>query len=169
MAARAAAWSPSASCVSAPTLRASSMWPETASTESSTSRIRRSRASSAFCDASWKLSRAARRRPQLVRRPPSDPRSFLGRGECALEPPFLESLAGLDEQLLDPGEIEGRIPTEEGGQMVRRRCRLDLDQDLGRVRRAGEGLHQVSLVLQAEQADLMPFPDPAELAGSQTA
>src|SRR5438874_1212549 len=64
MAARAAAWRPSASCVSAPTLRASSMWPETASTESSTSRIRRSRASSAFCDASWKLSRAARSRPR---------------------------------------------------------------------------------------------------------
>ena len=110
-----------------------------------------------------------RRPPELVRRPLGDPRSFLGRGERGLEPPFLESLAGLDEQLLDPGEIEGRIATEEGGQMVRRRCRLDLDQDLGRVRRAGEGLHQVRLVLQAEQADLMPFPDLAELAGSQTA
>src|SRR5205814_1539310 len=75
-----------------------------------------------------------RRPPELIRRPLGDPRSLLGRAEGGLEPPFLEPLAGLDEQFLDPCEIEGRIPTEEGGgQMVRRRRCFDLDQDLGRV------------------------------------
>src|SRR5438034_8797649 len=66
-----------------------------------------------------------RRPPELIRRPLGHPRSLLGRVEGGLEPPFLEPLAGLDEQFLDPCEIEGRIPTEEGGGQDRKSTRLN--------------------------------------------
>src|SRR6266550_665060 len=97
---------------------------------------------------------------KLFRRALRDARRLLGSGEGGLEPPLLESLPGLDEQVLDPVEVNGGITAQDEARVAfRGGLRLQLHQDLGRVRRARESLHEVPFLLEAVETDPMPLPE----------
>src|SRR2546422_10118601 len=82
-----------------------------------------------------------RRPTELLRRPLGQPRRFLGGRERRLETAFLETLSGLLEELLHPIEVDVGFPAEGEARLPRRRrLRLELHEDLRRVRGAGEGL-----------------------------
>ena len=107
---------------------------------------------------------------KLFRRALRDARRLLGSGEGGLEPPLLESLPGLDEQVLDPVEVDGGITAQDEARVAfRGGLRLQLHQDLGRVRRARESLHEVPFLLEAVETDPMPLPEIPELPRSEPA
>jgi hypothetical protein len=76
----------------------------------------------------------------------------------------LESPPGLDEQILDPVEVARGIPSQDETRIpLRGSLGLQLHQDLGRVRRAGKGLHEIPFLLEAVKTDPMSLPEIPEL------
>src|SRR6267143_1139867 len=95
---------------------------------------------------------------KLFRGSLGDARRLLGGRERGFEPPLLESPPGLDEQILDAVEVTRGIASQDEARVpLRGGLGLQLHEDLGRVRCAREGLHEIPFLLETVEADPMPL------------
>src|SRR5256886_1725313 len=103
---------------------------------------------------------------------PSLPRVF-GQGDRGTEVrglalAFLESLAGLLEQILDPFIVDIRIASQHNSRIpLRGVLGFEFHQDFGGDGGRGDGGDQVRFPFQAQEAYPMSLPEFAELAGSK--
>src|SRR3989475_12970415 len=94
---------------------------------------------------------------------------FLGRGQRGLELAFLESLAGLLEQFLDPLVVDIGIASQHESRIpLRGVLGFEFHEDLGGAGGGGDGGDQVRFPLQSEEAHPMSLAELAELTGSKS-
>ena len=105
---------------------------------------------------------------ELLRRPLRDAGCFLRRGQRGFELSFLEPLASLLEELLDPLVVDVRVTSQhEAGVPIRGVLRFELQEDFGGTRSGGERGYQVRLPLESEQAHPMPLSQLPKLSRSK--
>src|SRR5881296_1597393 len=94
---------------------------------------------------------------------------FLRRGQRGFELAFLESFAGLIEQVLDPFVVDIRVASQHESRIpLRGVLGLEFHEDLGGAGGGGDGGDQVRFPLQSEEAHPMSLAELAELTGSKS-